>query len=68
MADFTTLLGLGCRRYRDKYCKKRRFGECEMCEYRDMLINYEDEENRMEWSLCATCYDKIVFSRIWEQK
>jgi len=62
MADFTTLMNRGHRRYIDKNLKKRFFGKCEGCERRALLVigTQTVEGDSLEWNLCSKCYDKFV--------
>lgn len=62
MADFTTILNRGIRRYVDKYLRRREFGRCESCGSRALIVRaVEDVDgDKVEWSLCPKCYDGFV--------
>lgn len=61
MADFTTILNKGKKRFIDKYLKKRFFGRCEGCEERfDLLIQFYDKHEDYTWKLCHVCYDDLM--------
>ncbi len=65
MADFTTLLNKGHRAYIDLYVKKRKFGDCEGCEKRDLLVEFvEDSNSDFIFRLCPNCYRKALLELV----
>ncbi len=62
MASFTALLNRAHRRYIDKYMRPRKFGACEACDKRTLLVNLvqRDGPDSIEWDLCESCYDSLV--------
>lgn len=60
--DMTSILNKGHRRYIDKWMKKRRFGKCEACDKRSLLIRTVQtiDNESIEWNLCNKCYNKFI--------
>lgn len=63
MANFTSLLNKGKRRFLDKYLKIRKFGKCEGCSRPSLLIEYVDVKSPQDsLKLCEFCYTIIINS------
>lgn len=66
MVSFTTLVNRAHRRYIDKHLKRRRFGTCEACGTRTLLVELVQGKgfDKIWWDLCEPCYDKMVDEEI----
>ncbi len=62
MADFTSLMNKGHKRYIEKFMTKRYFGKCESCDRRALLIKTIQvvDNEKIEWNLCNQCYDQFI--------
>ncbi len=59
MADFTTLMNRGHRRFIAKN-KKRVFAKCEDCGELALLIEYKDPNDvDNNWKVCEFCYRQL---------
>ena len=65
LANFTTILERGHRKFIDQNLKKRSFGDCKNCETFHLLISttLKDKKTKeeLEMMLCEECYNTFLF-------